>query len=106
MKHFRVENAWIAYQMFCSVIPYVAISYICFSFHNAIQETSKKRLARVAESVGLDLEEDGSEDERVNAHKQKKLSSAHLKKLQQVLFLILSSYFLLGFEVVCKNNIT
>ncbi|KAM0949381.1 putative RNA helicase [Dioscorea sansibarensis] len=52
---------------------------------NNSQETSKKRLARVAESVGLDLEEDGSEDERVTAHKQKKLSSAHLKKLQQEL---------------------
>ncbi|XP_039139854.1 DEAD-box ATP-dependent RNA helicase 13 isoform X2 [Dioscorea cayenensis subsp. rotundata] len=52
---------------------------------NNSQETAKKRYERVAESVGLDLEEDGSEDERVHAHKQKKLSSAHLKKLQQEL---------------------
>lgn len=94
--------------MCCSVIwlihYFVIQSYICF-FRNAIQETAKKRYERVAESVGLDLEEDGSEDERVHAHKQKKLSSAHLKKLQQVLFLILDPYFLLEFEVVCKNNI-
>ncbi|KAJ0967427.1 hypothetical protein J5N97_024344 [Dioscorea zingiberensis] len=52
---------------------------------NNSQETAKKRFERVAESVGLDLEDDGSEDERVNVHKQKKLDSLHLKKLLQEL---------------------
>ena len=49
------------------------------------QEKAKKSwLERNAESIELVLDDNDSEDERVNKHKQKKASSAHLKKMQQV----------------------
>ncbi|XP_027118927.1 DEAD-box ATP-dependent RNA helicase 13 isoform X1 [Coffea arabica] len=50
------------------------------------QEKAKKSwLERNAESIELVLDDNDSEDERVNKHKQKKASSAHLKKMQQEL---------------------
>lgn len=49
------------------------------------QEKAKKSwFERNAESIELVLDDNDSEDERANKHKQKKASSAHLKKLQQV----------------------
>ena len=51
-----------------------------------LQENAKKSwLERNAESMELTMEDSGSEEEIVNDIKQKKISSLHLKKLQQVL---------------------
>ncbi|XP_008801266.2 DEAD-box ATP-dependent RNA helicase 13 [Phoenix dactylifera] len=50
------------------------------------QENAKKSwLLRNAESVELAVEDSGSEEETVKSHKQKKISSLHLKKLHQEL---------------------
>ncbi|ONK70841.1 uncharacterized protein A4U43_C04F2080 [Asparagus officinalis] len=50
------------------------------------QENSKKSwLERNAESLELTVEDSGSEEDTVHAHKQKKISSLHLKRLEQAL---------------------
>lgn len=50
-----------------------------------LQENAKKSwLERNAESLELELDENDSEDERVNKHNQKRATSVQLKKLQQV----------------------
>ncbi|VFQ76716.1 unnamed protein product [Cuscuta campestris] len=50
------------------------------------QDKAKKTwFERHADSVGLELASDDSEEERVNSHKQKKATAAHLKNLQQEL---------------------
>ncbi|XP_019705829.2 DEAD-box ATP-dependent RNA helicase 13 [Elaeis guineensis] len=50
------------------------------------QENAKKSwLLRNAESLELAMEDSGSEEETVNSHKQKKIGSLQLKKLQQEL---------------------
>ncbi|OVA02284.1 Helicase [Macleaya cordata] len=55
------------------------------------QEKAKKTwFERNAESVELDVEDDDSEEERVNSSKQKKISSFNLKKLQEELKTLLS----------------
>ncbi|KAL3506278.1 hypothetical protein ACH5RR_031660 [Cinchona calisaya] len=55
------------------------------------QDKAKKSwFERNAESIELVLDDNDSEDERVNKHKQKKASSARLKKLQQELNTLLS----------------
>lgn len=54
------------------------------------EKANKSWLERNAESVELVVEDNDSEDERVNTFKQKKASSIHLKKLQQELKLLLS----------------
>ncbi|KAF6144395.1 hypothetical protein GIB67_024622, partial [Kingdonia uniflora] len=54
------------------------------------EKASKTWFERNAKSVELVIEENDSEEERVNNHKQKKKSSLQLKKLQQVLKLLLS----------------
>ncbi|KAK2972472.1 hypothetical protein RJ640_013385, partial [Escallonia rubra] len=55
------------------------------------QENANKRwIERNAESVELVVEDEDSEEERVNRHKKKKASSIHLNKLQQELNLLLS----------------
>ncbi|KAK3000373.1 hypothetical protein RJ639_020437 [Escallonia herrerae] len=57
----------------------------------ASQENANKRwIERNAESVELVVEDEDSEEERVNRHKKKKASSIHLNKLQQELKLLLS----------------
>ncbi|KAK3025664.1 hypothetical protein RJ639_041956, partial [Escallonia herrerae] len=57
----------------------------------ASQENANKRwFERNAESVELVVEDEDSEEERVNRHKKKKASSIHLNKLQQELNLLLS----------------
>ena len=49
------------------------------------QDKAKKSwFDRNAESIELEVEDNDSEEERVNNCKQKKASSSHLKKLQQV----------------------
>ncbi|XP_050218479.1 DEAD-box ATP-dependent RNA helicase 13 [Mercurialis annua] len=55
------------------------------------QEKAKKSwFERNAESIELILEKDDSEDERANSHKQKKITSTQLNKLQQELNTLLS----------------
>ncbi|KAM2242258.1 hypothetical protein ACFX1S_009241 [Malus domestica] len=55
------------------------------------QEKSKKNwVERNAELIELVVDHDDSEEERVKSHKQKKASSASLKKLQQELKMLLS----------------
>ncbi|TQE05998.1 hypothetical protein C1H46_008422 [Malus baccata] len=55
------------------------------------QEKSKKNwFERNAELIELVVDHDDSEEERVKSHKQKKASSASLKKLQQELKMLLS----------------
>lgn len=54
------------------------------------EKASKGWLQRNAESVEMIVEDDDSEEERVNICKQKKSSLIHLKKLQQELKLLLS----------------
>lgn len=55
------------------------------------QEKAKQTwFERNAEAVGLVVEENDSEEERVNKHKQKKFSSMRLDKLQQELGILLS----------------
>ncbi|KAL8121972.1 DEAD-box ATP-dependent RNA helicase 13 [Apium graveolens] len=54
------------------------------------EKASKGWLRRNAESVEMVVEDDDSEEERVNISKQKKSSLIHLKKLQQELKLLLS----------------
>nr|DAD20095.1 TPA_asm: hypothetical protein HUJ06_021558 [Nelumbo nucifera] len=55
------------------------------------QERAKKSwLERNAESVELVIEDNESEEERVSSHKKKKISSIHLKQLQQELNVLLS----------------
>nr|CAB3487600.1 unnamed protein product [Digitaria exilis] len=49
------------------------------------ETASKSWLQRNAESMGLILETSDSEEERVKGHKQRKATSAHLRKLQQEL---------------------
>lgn len=50
-----------------------------------LQENTKKRwLERNAETMELTLDDSGSEEERVAGHKEKKITSLHLKKLHQV----------------------
>ncbi|KAG8065240.1 hypothetical protein GUJ93_ZPchr0004g38630 [Zizania palustris] len=50
---------------------------------NSQENASKSWLQRSAESMGLVLETSDSEEERVQGHKQRKATSAHLQKLQQ-----------------------
>ncbi|KAL6903525.1 hypothetical protein ACP4OV_004338 [Aristida adscensionis] len=50
---------------------------------NSQENASKSWLQRNAESMGLILDASDSEEERVQSHKQKKATSAHLQKLQQ-----------------------
>ncbi|OIS98938.1 PREDICTED: DEAD-box ATP-dependent RNA helicase 13 [Nicotiana attenuata] len=55
------------------------------------QDKAKKNwLERNAESMGLILEDNDSEEERVNNHKRKKTTSAQLNKLQEELKILLS----------------
>ncbi|XP_074369619.1 DEAD-box ATP-dependent RNA helicase 13-like [Apium graveolens] len=54
------------------------------------EKASKGWLRLNAESVEMVVEDDDSEEERVNIFKQKKSSLIHLKKLQQELKLLLS----------------
>ncbi|PSS24014.1 DEAD-box ATP-dependent RNA helicase [Actinidia chinensis var. chinensis] len=55
------------------------------------QDKAKKSwFDRNAESIELEVEDNDSEEERVNNCKQKKASSSHLKKLQQELNMLLS----------------
>ncbi|XP_017219450.1 DEAD-box ATP-dependent RNA helicase 13 [Daucus carota subsp. sativus] len=54
------------------------------------EKASKGWLQRNAESVEMVVEEDDSEEERVNICRQKKATSVHLKKLQQELKVLLS----------------
>nr|CAB3485093.1 unnamed protein product [Digitaria exilis] len=49
------------------------------------ETASKSWLQRNAESMGLILETSDGEEERVKGHKQRKATSAHLRKLQQEL---------------------
>ncbi|KAF5950631.1 hypothetical protein HYC85_012624 [Camellia sinensis] len=53
-------------------------------------KANKSWFERNAEAIELDVEDNESEEERVNSHKQKKASSNHLKKLQQDLSMLLS----------------
>jgi len=48
------------------------------------ENANRSWLQRNAESMGLLLETSDSEEERVKSHKQRKATSAHLQKLQQV----------------------
>lgn len=48
------------------------------------EKANKSWFEKNAEAVELIVENNDSEDERVQNHKQKKASSAQLKKLQQV----------------------
>ncbi|XP_040379589.1 DEAD-box ATP-dependent RNA helicase 13 [Oryza brachyantha] len=50
---------------------------------NSQDNANKSWLQRNAESMGLVLETSDSEEERVQGHKQRKATSAHLQKLQQ-----------------------
>ncbi|KAL6971184.1 RNA helicase [Sarracenia purpurea var. burkii] len=54
------------------------------------EKANKSWFERNAESIELDVEDNDSEEERVNTCKQKKASSTHLKKLQQDLNTLLS----------------
>ncbi|XP_016452378.1 DEAD-box ATP-dependent RNA helicase 13 [Nicotiana tabacum] len=55
------------------------------------QDKAKKNwLERNADSMGLILEDNDSEEERVNNHKRKKTTSAQLNKLQEELKILLS----------------
>ncbi|CAK9156519.1 unnamed protein product, partial [Ilex paraguariensis] len=57
---------------------------------DSLERAKKSWFERNAESVDLVLEDNDSEEERVNSYKQKKASSIHLKKLQQELHTLLS----------------
>uniref|UniRef100_A0A0A9H1S1 Helicase C-terminal domain-containing protein n=1 Tax=Arundo donax TaxID=35708 RepID=A0A0A9H1S1_ARUDO len=50
---------------------------------NSQENANKSWIQRNAESMGLILEASDSEEERVQGHKQRKATSAHLQKLQQ-----------------------
>ncbi|KAL5542452.1 hypothetical protein UlMin_010162 [Ulmus minor] len=54
------------------------------------EKARKSWFERNAESIELDIDNDESEEERVNSHKQKKVSSINLNKLQQELNALLS----------------
>ncbi|KAI3852558.1 hypothetical protein MKX03_019979 [Papaver bracteatum] len=62
--------------------------FICFTvFH---EKVNKAWLERNAKSVELVVDEDDSEEERVNSHKQRKVTSSRLIKLQTELKSLLS----------------
>ncbi|KNA24622.1 hypothetical protein SOVF_013960 [Spinacia oleracea] len=54
------------------------------------EKANKSWFKRNAESIGLDVEDNDSEEERVNKCRQKKTSSLQMKKLQQELNTLLS----------------
>ncbi|XP_052190800.1 DEAD-box ATP-dependent RNA helicase 13 [Diospyros lotus] len=54
------------------------------------EKAEKNWFERNAKSIELDMEDDESEEEKVNSYKQKKANTTHLKKLQQELNMLLS----------------
>ncbi|XP_077229832.1 P-loop containing nucleoside triphosphate hydrolases superfamily protein [Tasmannia lanceolata] len=60
---------------------------------NSQEKAKKSWFERNAESLDLVVEDSGSEEERVNSSKQKKISSFHLRKLQQDLSMRLARPF-------------
>lgn len=54
------------------------------------EKANKSWIKRNAESIGLDVEDNDSEEERVNKCRQKKATSLHMMKLQKELNMLLS----------------